>query len=150
MTIKSQKPLIGIDWQAGRQGGQQYARRPSLRAALQPVTVRLDNHKIFHPRILVTTKQKFFLAFSWVSHWSLTRILAGAAGFEPATYGFGDRRSTSWAIPLHKMRVTAFDWMYQGLEWKIIHTTLVIFSFSLSWAKSKGVLLCMFLLALYR
>ena len=26
--------------------------------------------------------------------------LAGAGGFEPATHGFGDRYSTSWAIPL--------------------------------------------------
>ena len=34
---------------------------------------------------------------------SLSRMaffLAGAGGFEPATHGFGDRYSTSWAIPL--------------------------------------------------
>ena len=28
-------------------------------------------------------------------------FLAGAGGFEPATHGFGDRYSTSWAIPLY-------------------------------------------------
>ena len=28
-------------------------------------------------------------------------ILAGAQGLEPWAYGFGDRRSTNWAIPLY-------------------------------------------------
>ena len=28
-------------------------------------------------------------------------MMAGAGGFEPATHGFGDRYSTSWAIPLY-------------------------------------------------
>ena len=27
--------------------------------------------------------------------WTVVKEMAGAAGFEPATYGFGDRRSTN-------------------------------------------------------
>ena len=32
--------------------------------------------------------------------YDLAFFMAGAGGFEPATHGFGDRYSTSWAIPL--------------------------------------------------
>ena len=32
------------------------------------------------------------------------RFLAGALGLEPRAYGFGDRRSTNWAIPLYIIR----------------------------------------------
>ena len=36
-------------------------------------------------------------------------FMAGEEGFEPSAYGFGDRRSTSWAIPLKMVGL-------QGLE----------------------------------
>ena len=38
-------------------------------------------------------------------------FLAGAQGLEPWAYGFGDRRSTNWAIPLYiKRQVPLFLW----------------------------------------
>ena len=33
---------------------------------------------------------------------SAISALAGARGLEPRTFGFGDRCSTNWAIPLYK------------------------------------------------
>ena len=42
-----------------------------------------------------------------------TRLfLAGALGLEPRAYGFGDRRSTNWAIPLYvfQRRRPYFKW----------------------------------------
>ena len=43
--------------------------------------------------------------------------MAGEEGFEPSAYGFGDRRSTSWAIPLYYI-FNIYDLMVdrQGLE----------------------------------
>ena len=32
--------------------------------------------------------------------------ITGGAGIEPAAYGFGDRRSTNWANPLHVVKYT--------------------------------------------
>ena len=47
-------------------------------------------------------------------HWSIIShttcvvktFMAGAEGFEPSARGFGDRCSTSWAIPLNRLRHT--------------------------------------------
>ena len=48
-------------------------------------------------------------AFLVFSRSDLNRPLnmAGAGGFEPATHGFGDRYSTSWAIPLCNASIIA-------------------------------------------
>ena len=47
-----------------------------------------------------------FLVFSLPDRfWPLD--MAGAGGFEPATHGFGDRYSTSWAIPLCNASIIA-------------------------------------------
>ena len=32
-------------------------------------------------------------------------LLAGVEGIEPSAYGFGDRRSTSWAKPLYEIKI---------------------------------------------
>ena len=50
-----------------------------------------------------TEKSLEISAFLVFSRSDLNRPLnmAGAGGFEPATHGFGDRYSTSWAIPLY-------------------------------------------------
>ena len=39
----------------------------------------------------------------WLYH-NQSLFLAGAQGLEPWAYGFGDRRSTNWAIPLYIKR----------------------------------------------
>ena len=51
--------------------------------------------------------------------------MAGAWRLELQTYGFGDRRSTNWAIPLPEWRGITFLGFYQGLKWKIAERTLV-------------------------
>ena len=40
---------------------------------------------------------------------NLALNMAGEEGFEPSAYGFGDRRSTSWAIPLYEFWWTVRD-----------------------------------------
>ena len=41
--------------------------------------------------------------------------MAGEEGFEPSAYGFGDRRSTSWAIPLYEIRIQDTEPQLTGL-----------------------------------
>ena len=40
--------------------------------------------------------------------------MAGAQGLEPWAYGFGDRRSTNWAIPLYSLRDAFENWWAFG------------------------------------
>ena len=61
------------------------------RSVLISITLHLYEHCVNRR---IRSKNKKLALF-------LVRVLAGAQGFEPWAYGFGDRRSTSWATPLY-------------------------------------------------
>ena len=78
-------------------------------------------------------------------------MMAGAGGFEPATHGFGDRYSTSWAIPLYQLLYyntyfPVLQYLFSNfLCWLFLHLALqynIQFRFRNFSRKNAGRFLC--------
>ena len=69
-----------------------------------------------------------------LSYWAILKManrfsfkkMAGAEGFEPSTFGFGDQRSTSWTIPLYNGLPLGWDYTFKT-EYKLSNPWVIFF-----------------------